>query len=324
MLLEQLNSPEYPSISRRLASAFDVISFFVGYLVRSLEDDAIETLIMLPDNLLKLRKAISETMSLTVEHLRDRWDASVAGAMGLHPDARTGTAETSSGSHRTLAWDSMANAADDDPFVLSAIRALALWLREDENEMLRKEATGLIDVFLDLYRASSAEKLDFRPPILLALEAMVTLSQGRELLLRQDGWQILSKDLCSTMQDDLGIARASEEARGFDVVRVLLQVAEEESGGTVEEWMNLITATAAWDTSGRMTTLEAQEFQLAMLQLCCALLTGASMGMRNRFQHSIAALDDMAVELSSRVGHDSPLREMMDDVTSTLGGMREA
>lgn len=85
---------------------------------------------MSPDSLLKLRKSISETMLVAIEYLRDRWDASVAGTMGLHPNARVGTAETATGSRRTLTWDSIATSADDDPLILSAVRALALWLRE--------------------------------------------------------------------------------------------------------------------------------------------------------------------------------------------------
>lgn len=313
-LLEQLNTPEYARLSRRLASAFDVISIFIGYLVRCLEDESLDTLIMSPDNLLKLRKGISETMSLTVEYLRDRWDATFAGAMGLHPDARTANTETASGSRRTLAWDSMINTADEDPLILSAVRALALWLREDENEMLREEATGLIDMFMELYRSSSSEKLDFRSATLVGMEALVSIQQGREIFLRNEGWEILSKDLASLLEGSEGLEDASA-SRGIEIVRILLAVAEQESG-TSEEWMDLITAVAAWHVSTEVSPL-VPEFQVAVLQLCCALLVSASDGMKKRYSQSIAAINGTAGQIQRAVV-DAELAEAMEDVVQTL------
>lgn len=322
-LLEQLNAPEYPKTSRRLASAFDVICIFIGYLVRSLEDESLETLIMPADSLLKIRKSISETMSVAVEYLRDRWDASIAGAMGLHPDARVGPAETSFGSHRTLAWDAITDTVDNDPYILSAVRALALWLREEENELLRKEATGLIDMFMDLYRASTSERLDFRSPTLVALEALTTLDRGREILQSHDGWQILSDDLVSILQESSVASHEVEASRGIEIVRVLLQVAEQQYSGTEEEWMNLITTVAAWDVSGPERPPVVQEFQVAVLQLCCTLLAGASGGLRSRYRHSISAINGIATQLSRRIGRDSFVREQMEDVLATLDGFEQ-
>lgn len=319
-LLEQLNTPGYSATSRRLASAFDVICIFIGYLVRSLDDESLDGLVMSPDSLLKLRKGISDTMSVTVEHLRDRWDAAVAGAMGLHPDARSGNAETWTGSHRTLTWDSVANAADDDPLVLSAVRALALWLREDENELLRKEATGLVDMLMDLYR-SAPGKLDFRSPVLVALEALVVLDQGRELFLRHEGWQILSRDLTEILGNASPVSVAGEASRGTEIVRILLVVAEQESGGTAEEWMGLVTTVAAWDLSAQGQPPEVHEFQVAVLQLCCTLLVRTSRGVQNTYRHSIDAVSGVATQLSRCIGRDSPAREAMEDVIDTLGGL---
>ncbi|KAH6604275.1 hypothetical protein Trco_007721 [Trichoderma cornu-damae] len=322
LLLEQLNKPEYPNTSRRLASAFDIICLFIGHLVRSLEDESLETLIMSPGNLLKLRKGISETMSVTVEYLRDRWDATFAGAMGLHPDARSGKVETWMGSRLALTWDSLENMADEDPFVLSAVRALALWLREDEDDMLRREATGLADMLMDLYRGSSAEKLDFRSPALVALEALVTFEKGRHILLQHDGWNILSRDLCGILlQHDASSIGEDETARGMDIVRVLLPIAEQ-SSGTAEEWMSLITAVAAWDVSRReQSPPPVLELQVAAMQLCCAVLVRAGPGTRKRYAHSVGALAGIATQLGRRIPRDGFLREAMDDVQDVLGGL---
>ncbi|KAG6025145.1 hypothetical protein E4U19_003358 [Claviceps sp. Clav32 group G5] len=328
-LLQQLNQPDYVEFSTRLASAFDVISFFIGYLVRCLEDDSVETFPMSPDSLLKLRKGISEAMSITVEYLRDRWDATFAGAMGLHPDARTSNAETWTGSHPTLAWDSLVRSADEDPLMLSAVRALALWLREDDNETLRQEVTGLMDMFMELYQSSSRDSssssvssdkmlLDFRSPILVGLEALLPTPEGRDLFLRHDGWKILTNDLASLLSPCAkGAPSAEDAARGIEIVRALLSVAEQVSSGTPEEWMDIITAVAAWDVPTQLVPVA--EFCLSVLQLCCTLLVGASPGMRHRYRQSMGAINGIVKQVRRcGVVEDASLSEAMADVTNTM------
>lgn len=275
-----------------------------------------QTLVMTPDNLLKIRKSMSETMSVTIEFLRDRWDASVAGAMGLHPDARSSTAETSTGTHFTLTWDSMKNIAEEDPFILSSLRALALWLREDENIQLRKEATGLTDVFLELYQASSDEKLDFRSPAVVAFEALVTLDKGRDAILRNDGWALLTKDLASTLQAHREATSEAEAIHVIDIVRVLLAVAENEKSGTLESWMDLVTSVAAWDVPEAPTSSTVLEAHIAVLQLCCTLISGANGGIRSRYRHSIHAIAGIASRVNQTASAE--FREQMDDVLQTL------
>lgn len=320
VLLEQLNVPAYPKMSRRLASAFDVICIFIGHLLASLEDESYtDALVMPPDSLLKLRKSISETMSVTIEYLQDRWDASVAGAMGLHPDARSGTAATSSGTHLTLKWDSLEHNADEDPFVLAAIRAVALWLREDDNVALKKEATGLIGMFMDLYSSPTAARLDFRLAILVALEPLVLLNRGRDIFLKNGGWKTLADDLVSLIHTT---SHTGDVARGIDIVRVLLPVVEQESH-TSEEWMDLVTATAARDTSSKSTTSELLDFQVAVLQICTTLLANAGPGMRKRYMHSMAAVKGIAAQrLVGFTGHDE-VREALEDVLDTLRGLEQ-
>lgn len=317
-LLEKLNDPSYPATSRRLAAAFDIVCIFLGFLIRSLEDESLETMVMPPDDLLKMRKNLGETMSATVEYLRDRWDASVAGAMGLHPDARVGNAETSMGSHRTLTWDSMKDIAENDPFILSALRTLAIWLREDENEQLRKEATGLTDVFLELYQASDSGELDFRSPTLVALEGLLTFKKGREMFLLHNGWATISKDLMKLLR-----AHEEDENEGnadlaIDMVRVLLTITEEEESGTLEPWLDLITAVAAWDVPDGVMLPKARESHVAVLQLCCTLLTRANSGMRNRYKHSIAAIAGVASHVVKNMKPTDDLDEQMNDVLDTL------
>jgi hypothetical protein len=320
-LLAKLNTPEYEKTATRLASAYDVVSAFVGFLVRSLDENE-ASLPVAPDLLLKLRKSIAETASVTMEYLRDRWDASVAGAMGLHPDARVAKAETSMGSRLTLAWDSAEDVASDDPLILAAVRMVAIWLREDENDMLRMEASGLLDMLLDLYRASPSGKLDFRSSVLVALEGILATQTGPEAFLANDGWKTLVDDMLMVLQHSTRENDEEETSRGIDIVHILLPMVESESGGTREDWMNTITAVAAWDTPDVRQPPSIQEFQVAVLQLSTSLLMQAGHGMRRRYVHSTTAILGIANHLRRFVEQENPAREALDDVLVTLDSLR--
>lgn len=339
-LLEELNSPSYKSTSARLASAFDIISNFIAFLVRSLDasPSATAPLAIQPDRLLSLRKAISETMSATIEYLRDRWDASVAGTLGLHPSARSGgggASSSSSGARPALAWDSKTDAlaaggGGGDPLILAAVRALAMWLREDDGEVLRYEAAGLTDMFMDLYRRGCEEEgkmlgaPDFRGPILVALEGISAVENGAEALLDNDGWRILSEDMLAAMQSTATPAAPAENAaaRGVEVVRVLLPVSEAESTGPREEWLDVVTKVAAWrvpeDEDDSKLSPVVEEFWVAILELVTALLANAHPATRRRYKHSISAILSIGKQLKERGMKDETTRESLDDIMDTL------
>lgn len=329
-LLGQLNSPDYQSISKRIASAFDVVSAFIGFLVRFLEDESddnsISLLMMAPDFLFKLRQSIAETLSLAIEYLRDRWDAAEAGAMGLHPDARLGAANTSRGSHFTLAWDSKIDRANQDPLILAAVRTLAIWLREDDNDMLRKEATGLTDMFMDLYKSSAEDgaRLDFRRPVLVALEGTTALEDGAASLLDHNGWEILTQDLLTILRSTSSASSEDDAARGIEIVRVLIPTVERESPGSREAWMAVVTAVAAWDVPDAEQPPVVYEFQVAVLQLVTALMENTHSGMQRRYVHSTSAVLGIVEQLMEKIVkiHDEPLEDSLRDVESTLGGLR--
>lgn len=323
-LLGQLNNPGYEESSRRLASAFDVVSAFIGFLIRMLDDEdlsgPLSSLMMAPELLLKLRTSISETLSLAMEYLRDRWDASVAGAMGLHPDARVGPAKTSQGTHLTLAWDSKIDSASQDPLVLAALRTLAIWLREDDNDTLRKEAAGLCDMLVDLYKTSASGRLDFRSPVLVALEGIITLDDGVASLLANEGWEALSRDMLSILQNPE--PAPVEAQRGIEIIRVLLSIVEGEQRGAQEAWLAVVTAVAAWDVPEAVQSPTLLEFQVAVLQLVTALLMSAHPSVQKRYIHSISAVVGIAERLEGRAGEDDGLLESLRDVEGTLGQLR--
>ena len=245
-LQENLNTAEYPKTSLRIAESFNIISNFIGYLVSSLDDDSDDetdsgnpksnnNLHLEPSQLLQLRTDISETMSLTIEHLRDRYDSSVAGAAGLHPSARIDTDPLSS-APRTITWQSSITSMSEDPLTLSEIRALALWLREDDNDALRREAAGVMDLLLALFSEADSG-LEFCSPVLIALEGILEVPEGVEAFLGEEGWDILTSKLRQELESEESIAAD----QGVEIVRVLLKVVESDvTGPSKEDWMKVV------------------------------------------------------------------------------------
>ncbi|KAF8466621.1 Neurochondrin-domain-containing protein [Kalaharituber pfeilii] len=202
-LLEQLSSPSYTTISHRLAADFDVIAAYIGYLVVL---DSLDATFPDPEILLKLRSEICETFSLTIEFLRDRWDAAYAGAAGYEMDTSEDQKRKAPRDEPlNLTWDSkdIEGGAPRDPLVISAVRALSLWLREDDS--LRKEAGGLMDLFLGLWKQSTDEdakskqysglRVDYRLWLVCALEGTITERNGKEAFQNQHGWELLWEDV---------------------------------------------------------------------------------------------------------------------------------
>lgn len=326
ILLEQLNSPTYTSLSTRLTSAFDIISHFISHLVRALDSPSPSStsLSLSPSDILSLRKNVSETMSNTISYLRDRYDASVAGAMGLHPSARTAPTHTG-GDRLTVAWDSATDRIENDGLILSAVRALALWLREDDNDQLRREAAGLADLFVDLYSASMKRGheerggLDFRQPVLVAFEGITACEEeGVEALLEHEGWKVLAEDMLGILSASSKETNEEEAGRGIEIVRVLLPIVEAESPGAREEWMDVVTRVAAWHVPDQRQEGRVEEFQVAVCQLVTALLVNNHPGVVRRYRHSIGAVVGVVRQLRERGKRDAALREELDDVLVTL------
>ena len=239
-LMEQLASPNYSRTALHLGSCFDILSNFIVYLMQSMvEDDEIVEgqkgraeipLTLPPDQLLKLRSAITETFSMTLEYLRDRWDAAVTGARGLDPstygiDRSPEVANTP----RALAWDNPTVSPEDDPVFLSSLRAMALWIREDDNPKLQEQAVTNMDIILALYAASTGRgdgrktSADFRQPALILLAALLSGSEAAvQQFLEQDGWRLLAEDLEKVSSESGPVQQPYTQ----DVIRCLLAVVE--------------------------------------------------------------------------------------------------
>ena len=316
-LQEKLHSTEYPDISERVARAYDIISAFIGFLVQSLEamdndeeNDGPGPAFSAPlpvDLLMKLRTSISEVMSLTIEYLRDRYDSSTAGAAGLHPSARNSNEGVSNG--LPIAWDT-SNGMFKDPLTLSQLRTLSLWLRDEENDALRKEAAGIMDSLLALYRDTSDQ--DFRFPVLLALEGVMGTPDGVESFLREEGWACLATDLESILPIP------TEHVRGVEIVRVLLAVVEADvTGSAKEDWMPIVEL--ARQSVVHPSDKTSLELGVAICQLAVELMIRAPRGVRNRRRDAVLELRRYAAGLlMEKEGVSGEVRDGLEEVVDGL------
>jgi hypothetical protein len=321
-LLAKLNTAEYPAISERLTSALIILSFFINYLLKMIDqaesDDVFQH--VQPDLLLKLRDSVIEALSLVLEYLRDRWDAAVSGAQGLHPDARSAEAHTGSGSLRTLAWDSKHESASEDRLLLAALKSLGDWIREDDAPGLRREATGLIDLLMDLYQPSTAARIGVatRPLVLGVLDGILKEDDGVQALLEHNGWSVLSRDLLLMLSTSEQTGR-SEHELGQHISAILMSLAESRST-TPDDWLDVVTGVAAYNVPTlSQPPASLQQLWADMLELCISLLIKTPPGVKRRYVHSASALGGIAkIVCQMNLEHD--VREQIEDNTAQLYG----
>ncbi|KAK7969175.1 hypothetical protein PG996_002386 [Apiospora saccharicola] len=311
-LLSKLNTPEYPSISTRLTSGLLVLSYFISFLLQQMDaqinagsgaSSFADAFQMPPDLLLKLNKSISETLSIIMEYLRDRWDAAVAGAYGLHPEARSGESHTAAGSHLTLAWDQQDVAPAEDPLLLAALRVLGEWIREDDGEVLRNEAITLMDLLVELYQTSSGPSgsIGYRALVLGVLQGVTQTDDGIRVLLEHNGWSTLSKDMLAALNRPSVAVDLYECELGSQVALLLMTLTENQSA-TSEEWLDLVTGIAAYDVPNIADAPEPlQRFWADMLQLAADLLANTTLGVRRRYEHTAASVRGIAATVKGKI-----------------------
>ena len=315
-LLSKLNTPEYPSISTRLTSGLLVLSYFISFLLQQMDaqtnagSDAssfADAFQMPPDLLLKLNKSISETLSIIMEYLRDRWDAAVAGAYGLHPETRYGESHTSAGSHLTLAWDQQDVSPAEDPLLLAALRVLGEWIREDDGEVLRNEAITLMDLLVELYQTSSGPNgsIGYRALVLGVLQGVTQTDDGIRVLLEHSGWSTLSNDMLAALNRTSAAREAAVDLHECELgsqVALLLMTLTENQSATSEEWLDLATGIAAYDVPNIADVPEPlQRFWADVLQLAADLLANTTLGMRRRYEHTAGSIRGIAATVKGKI-----------------------
>lgn len=282
----------------RIAASYDIISAFIGFLIQLLDESPglpTPPVKISPSLLLQLRADISEAMSLTIEFLCDRFDKFTSQSI-------TCNLIDSISTHDVV--------ATKDPLTLSQLQTLALWLREDDNHALREEASSLIYVLLTLY-ALDKQSLEFRSPILNALEGILNVPQGVEAFLAADGWSILSLDL-----QTISSLSAGDTPRGIEIVRILLSVAESEVVGPAkEDWMEIINLACSVSSHASSDDLE---LKVSIAQLAVEVLTRAPRNVRRKWMGAANQVHAMASGILRRENLEDSVRDGAKEVLYAL------
>ncbi|KAF2400928.1 DUF1941-domain-containing protein [Trichodelitschia bisporula] len=308
--LMEMSADTYSITALRLAASFDTLCAFVLYLFQLLEGDDSTDLAasgLTPDLLLKLRKDFGETLSLTLEYFRDRWDSTQD--TGSEPKKIMSSSE-----------DDPRMQPQKDPIFVAGLRLLALWLREDDGTALREQAVGIMDVFTSLYRSSTlgSASVDFRDPLIAALSALVHTEEAAQAFLDNDGWSVLADDLRRSVQPGQPY---SVDVRG--ILDVLISVLE--SGAVAkskESWMALVSLLSSLEPPTENIQLDQA---LAGYQLVEALVSKAPKKLRQASKSQCELLRNQAAKAlethRSRLPPDTV--EALEDVIHNLGEIIE-
>ncbi|MCJ1464724.1 hypothetical protein MMC07_003337 [Pseudocyphellaria aurata] len=295
-----------------VAACYDIISAFIGFLIHFIGEEYPPLGVnrdinhppqfpFTPSLLLQLRLDISDVMSLTIENFRTHLENI------LYDNDRLVIAPS-------LSQTTSSTTIQQNTVALSQIRALALWLREDDNEALRKKAASIAKILLDLYGAGIDQMLQFRSPILIAWEGIINVPEGVEAFLAADGWRVLSTDL----QAILASSSDSEDkgasfARGIDIVRVLLNVVESDVVGPSKvEWMSVVelaTTSYAFPSSSAAvgqpaSPINRADLFIATAQLAVELIARAPRNVRRRSMSAARKLFQQVNNVLSQAGQD--------------------
>ena len=331
-LQESLRSDDYETISSRLIKEYDVISSFIGYLVTDM--DANEggdelSLPMLPDLLLKIQGKITDILNVTIEHLRDRYDASVTGVLGPRAAAPPLNGANSR-SPPTAAEASGAILAD--PLTLSQIQALSLWLANEDEEGLRKAAAGIMDVFQTIYQPARvghflpSKESQARCCVLEALSGITQTTEGVEAFLREDWWTTLTEDLGELV--GLIMSKANEDARCITILNILVTVLN--SAATPcpkEQWISKMLKI----NKDLMQSADLQhhwDVVVGMCDLLVSLLQGTTVENKYKFQgramHLVNTVEHLLKnETSLKDEANWQIREDLKNVVRDLRALRD-
>ncbi|KAI0476843.1 Neurochondrin-domain-containing protein [Xylaria cf. heliscus] len=277
VLIPKLDTAEYPSLSRRIAGALDIMTSFVGFLITAADDEAVQKGLT-PDRILKLHEDLVRMIGDVMEYLRDRWDAFLAGARGI---------ESTEASGRNIF---------EDPITPAAIRLIATWLRDDDGEALRTQAAGLVDLFGELYKMnlSSTDMPELRLPILAALEGILHTSDGREAF--NDG-DLLSRcvypDLRAILASQDVELTAGDYLRGSAIVQVFHILMEyDENLRSHPGSIDFLESVAKYEVKpvnpeAGIPERSRLEFQTDLLELAVMLLDTSARGVSPALQQKI-------------------------------------
>lgn len=263
-----------------------------------------------PGLLLRIREDISNTCSLTMEHLHDRFEAWEAGKTirraGPGINSATGHFEFV---HKDSGLPNMA----EDPLVIQQLRMLSLWLREDDSEILRKEAAStMVKVILGLY--GMAEEL--RSPLLILLEQCKWVPDALNDIRGSSGWKAMVSDLDSIVRSRAPDKHVIQD--GVVIIDILGPLASSSILRDVDNsvWIEFARIAVQLDTEGSAAHLDLKcsttMLAIDLLRLVNPrTLTGAT----NRLKKRLLAVPSRLMTAGDRMNEDT-----LEDLDGYLQG----
>lgn len=326
VLLEQRVGPSQDENARRIARAYDVVSQFIGFLVKISESEDEVLKVMSFDHLMSLRKSISETIECSIEFLFDRCIQE----------------ENIDNGKRRVSGDELA---------LAVLRSISLWVQENDDGKVQKGIHGLTDVLHQLYIASMEDKagvtpeLDFRGPCLIVLQAITEDSEGAGFFGVCQGFSTLLDD-CIFIGEAFLSQKPYDKSRWRDLIRVLDQMGFKAHGLFDVYQSSLETVALEFSKSVRSGKTpipeddEIREFEIAVWRLVCDIVRGALKGeptLQNMGRHPGMPPDESGASWKSFVGdlhrqvvvvdkdtpRSSPLKEDIESVVTDLAQLKD-
>ncbi|KTW27931.1 uncharacterized protein T551_02898 [Pneumocystis jirovecii RU7] len=207
-IMKKLASKDISDESQRLSTDYEILESMIIYLSNS------ETIIFQASELLLLQRSFKEAFEESIDFLKDRWE-------NLKKNENSCSKE---------------NFSDifSDLIIVSSVRSLCLWLKEDES--LRKYALPIMDIFIYLWKEKNSYNIDYRLWICNGLQGMITTEEGWNNFHDLKFWNIISTDL---------IKNESEKSDkyftyiGLSECELLLQAVDKYQKPE-ENWLNII------------------------------------------------------------------------------------
>ncbi len=275
---------------------------------KSGDDGGSDDLPFSPGLLLRMREDISNTCSLTMDYLRDRFEAWEAHKT-IHRRGRGSIAAT--GRFESVHKDSGLPNMAEDPLVLQQLLMLSFWIREDDSDTLKTEAASkMVQVIMGLY--GMAEGL--RGPLLMLLGSCDWFPNALKDIRGSSGWKAMVADLDSIARSGAPNQQVIEAGiEIIDIIGPLAQSAiirEEDKSG----WIEFARIATQLDSAGSAAHLDLKGsttmLALDLLRLVDPKnLTGAN----KRLKKKLLAVPSLLMKARGRMNADT-----IDDLENYL------
>ncbi|KAG5513582.1 hypothetical protein PMAC_001014 [Pneumocystis sp. 'macacae'] len=166
-IMKKLTSEHISEESQRLSTDYEILESMIIYLSNS------ETIIFQASELLLLQRSFKEAFEESIDFLKDRWE--------------------NFKKNKNSSLKKNCSDISNDLIVISSIRSLCLWLKEDES--LRKYASPIMDIFIYLWKEKNSYNIDYRLWICNGLQGMINTEEGWNNFHNLGFWDVISTDL---------------------------------------------------------------------------------------------------------------------------------